>query len=176
MIRHARTVACRCALAALLAATGLMACEDDAASADAGVAEPADAEGCEHFATGPDARVSATADRAAAPEALQSHTAIVVSLVDIEGGLGGFLTLTVPEAAEYRLLIGPDVPVTLLPEGSDVPLEAEASTAPDGCDIAARVLVFDLPAGAHTLSVGPTSEATLRFVLEAQSEHDHDHE
>lgn len=156
--------------------TGLAAtagCDDHDHDHDHG-SEPKDVHACEHVESGPEAAVTASVDRAGAPEGFEAHTLVVATLADIDGGKGGFLTLTLAEAGEYRLLLTAAVPVAILPEGGATAVAPESTGDPDGCDAAAQVQVFDLPAGAHTLSVGPTTEGTLSFVLELQEDHDHD--
>lgn len=135
-----------------------------AAGADAGLDRAAVAVGCDHFQYGEEEAItaSATPDE---HEHVHPHERLIVTLPGAEGAHLGYLHVHAEGAPEGYLLFGTPVPVeaTDPADGHAVAPTAEGD-ATAGCDQAARVLRFALPAEGLYLKVGPTDVATFTLV------------
>jgi hypothetical protein len=162
----------RFAVPALVLATSV-ACASDGGPEDAGHEEenPAE-EACEHMADGPSA--SHTAALAAPfPSVSAEHTRHDVTLVDDAGQYRGTVVYEVGEEADYLVFLDRDIPVAFY-DASGNAITVEHSEPVEECDDVVVVKHLELAVGTIELRFGPTTETTVRLVIEEGGE-DHDH-
>lgn len=132
---------------------------------------------CGHFANGPAAPLTASPDAGTAPLAPELHTRYDVTLVDVGGSNGGFVSFAVSEASEYNVFLGADVTaeLALVASGVITP-EAEGTTDAD-CAAVARWYTWDLAIGTYVLELDAVSASTaaVGFVRNTSDHDDHDH-
>ncbi|MFN3201282.1 MAG: hypothetical protein ACE366_22975 [Bradymonadia bacterium] len=132
-------------------------------------------EACGHAQNGPFSDTTAADTAEGAPDVAIEHTRVDISLVDVEGGKGGFVTFASAEAAEISFFLTNDVPMTVV-DASAAPLSPESSvTEIAACGEIAVMHTFDLDVGTYTFFFGPTDATTLGFLFEEAGGHDHDH-
>ena len=140
--------------------------------AGCGTVNEADVEGCEHLQEGPSSIVTATATASGAPAVENDHRRYDISLVDVTGGKGGFVSFGVDHEAEYILFTGADVPVVVRnAAGAMVSFEASVKSSPECTEVKGRHTV-ELPVGMYTLSFGPTTQSVVSLVIEEVA-HEH---
>ena len=135
------------------------------------------AEACEHLEEGPIKTVTAGADAASATDASDEHTRWDVTLVDVEGGNGGFIELALADAGEHVIVFTSDVDLmitnangdevtTTKAMGSPSGLLPEATSVADCADVKAAFTV-DFSVGTYTLAITPVAAAvtSVSFVL-----------
>jgi FAD/FMN-containing dehydrogenase len=139
------------------------------------VEEGPDVEGCEHLQEGPATAVTASASATSAPAVSNDHKRYDVALGDVAGGRGGSVSFAVSEAGDYVLFLGRDVPVRVsAPGGATVEAEERLTSSPVCTEVKVRA-TYALGVGTHTLTFGPTSEASVSLVLE-EAAHAHGEE
>jgi hypothetical protein len=137
-----------------------------------GTINEADVEGCEHLQEGPSSIVTATSSATDAPDVFSNHRRYDISLVDVTGGKGGFVSFDVAHAAEYILFTGADVPVVVRnAAGEMVAFEATAKASPECTDVKGRHTV-ELAVGTYTFNFGPTLQGVVSLVIEEVA-HEH---
>ena len=140
--------------------------------AGCGTVNEADMEACEHLKEGPSSIVTATATASGAPAVDNDHRRYDISLVDVTGGKGGFVSFGVEEAADYILFTGADVPVVVRNAAGDtVAFEASVKSSTECTDVKGRHTV-PLAVGKYTLSFGPTMQGVVSLVIEEMA-HEH---
>jgi hypothetical protein len=163
---------CRWIAPALVLTMGV-ACASDGGSEDAGHEEedPA-AEACEHMVDGPNENHTATL-AAPFPTVNTEHTRHDVTLVDDAGEYRGTVQYEVSAEADYLVFLDRDVPLAFF-DSSGNALAVEQSEPVDECEDVVIVKHVPLAVGTVELRFGPTTESTVRLVIEAGGEgHDH---
>jgi hypothetical protein len=136
--------------------------------------ESVDVEGCEHLKEGPATAVTATATATGAPAVKADHSRYDVTLVDVTGGKGGTVTFAATEEGDYVLFTGTAVQVSVKDaNGAAVGIEASATSSAECTEIKGRHTI-PMKVGTHTLTFGPTPQATVSIVIEADHG-DHEH-
>lgn len=155
-------------LSAVLLSTALLAgCGDEAE-------ENIDVEGCEHLKEGPSSFVTASATTTNLSVVKDDHRRYDITLVDVTGGKGGSVSFNAAEEADFILFTNEDVQVAIKDaNGQTVEIEESAKSSSECTEIKGRHTI-PMKVGAHTLTFGPTSAATVSIVIEA-GEHDHEH-
>jgi hypothetical protein len=140
--------------------------------AGCGPVNETDMEGCEHLQEGPSSIVTASATASGAPDVDSNHRRYDISLVDVTGGKGGFVSFNVEHTADYVLFTGVDVPVVVRNDaGATVEFEASVKSSTECTDVKGRHTV-PLAVGKYTLSFGPTMQGVVSLVIEEVA-HEH---
>lgn len=159
---------------AVAAALALAGCADDTTAAPDELAE-LEADVCEHFAEGPILAVTAGADAASAVDVTGSHTRFDITLADVTGGKGGFVSIAIDEATEYAIFVGADVDVKVTDATGAVVTPEETFVGSDVCAAIGASYHMDLEVGTYTVEIGPTTETLVQLVY-VEPGHDHEHE
>ena len=150
-----------CVLA--LAATGLGGCGEDRPAEE----EDPNAEACEHIEMGPAVALTAAAvSSASAPKLGDDHRRYDVSLVDVTGGKGGYVSFAATTAGDYIFFT--TAPVTLKMRTSamtDVAAESSDAMISECTEVKGRH-VYDLEVGTYIVGIGPETTDTVSFVIE----------
>ena len=135
--------------------------------------ENPNAEACEHMKQGPPAALTAGADfLITAPKINSDHKRYDVTLVDVPGGKGGYLTFAVAHAGDYIFYSSAPVIMTVkTPAMADVAAESSATGIPECTEVKGRQ-VHDLAVGTYVLVVAPQSLNQVSLVVE-ESGHTH---
>jgi mono/diheme cytochrome c family protein len=154
-------------LLALLPACG--SDKDNGSAADAAVdaaVESAAAGACDHFEFGPPIAYTA-ADAMGTPPTIQPHTRSDVTLVDVTGGKGGRLQMTLDEELPAALIVDTDVPLKVSAADGTVeqPTSTENPVPASECAAAKAAYVFNLPPATYTIELGPTDATSVKLVL-----------
>ncbi len=136
-------------------------------------------EGCDHMEGGPNVAITAAAAASATtiPDGTAGHIRIDVTLVGDGDAKGGVVRYTADEAGDFYLFLSKDVPVTITDPGAGLSVAAEATHGPvDACPtIITKHYGFELEAKPYLITFGPTSEASVSYVIEAaHGDHAHD--
>jgi len=142
--------------------------------AGCGTVNEADMEACEHLQEGPSSIVTATATASGAPAVDNDHRRYDISLVDITGGKGGFVSFDVENAGHYILFTGADVPVVVRNAAGDtVSFEVSVKSSTECTNVKGRHTV-PLAVGKYSLAFGPTMQGVVSLVIEEETaEHGH---
>jgi hypothetical protein len=154
-------------LSLLTLAVAVGACSSDKAAEE----ENPDAEACEHLAEGPGVDVAAAATSSAmAPPVAGDHKRYDVTLGDVAGGKGGFVTFAAAAAGEFIFYTSEPVQLTVKdPAGADVKAEKTATSIPECTGIKGRH-VYDLVVGTHILEVRAAA-GKVSVIVEAGHTH-----
>ncbi|MDY7224848.1 hypothetical protein [Hyalangium rubrum] len=153
--------------AALLSTALLIGCGDEE--------ENIDVEGCEHLKEGPSSTVNASATTTNLSQVKDDHRRYDISLVDVTGGKGGSVSFSATEEADYVLFTGADVQVAIKDaNGQTVAIEDSKTSSSECAEIKGRHTI-PMKVGLHTLTFGPTPQASVSVVIEAAA-HDDGHE
>lgn len=157
-------------LAALLAALPL-ACGEEEAREE----ESPDAEACEHFAGTAVKAVTAAPAREQAPAAASDHHRYAITLTDVEGGKGGFVSFASEAAGDVVFFLDAAVPARLVDStGAQLAFE-ESATSSTECSAIKGRHVAELAVGTVWLELGPTEISSVNLIVEgAAHEHGHD--
>lgn len=121
---------------------------------------------CTHMQEGPYRTATASVELASAPDVSRVHTRFDVTLVAVEGGLGGFVRYTPTTPGYHALFLSDDVPVQLF-DATGAPVCVLAHKAGSACPAAiSHFVVMFLEAGHWYLLFGPTPRATIGFAIE----------
>ncbi len=133
----------------------------------------ADEEACEHLKNGPAASVTATAASSGAPAIKSDHKRYDVTFVDITGGKGGYVTYAAAEKGDYLFFFDRAAPVKFF-DGSnkEVAPERSESSSTSCAEVMARHTV-PLEVGTYSLSFGPTTETSVKIVVEQNAHAEH---
>lgn len=148
----------------------LAACASDGVDEDAGTGEEEDPieEACEHMEEGPSAAHTATL-AAPYPDVSAEHTRHDVTLVDDGGQNGGAVTFEVDEDGEHLVFLDKDIPVAFRDVGGEA-FDVLLSEPVDACDSVAIQKHVTFEVGTVELRFGPTTESTVRIVIEEVGE------
>jgi hypothetical protein len=130
---------------------------------------------CEHYVDGPVVDVTAGADAATAAEASAAHTRLDVTLVDVSGAPGGFLSVAITEAGAHGFFF--DAPVSLVVTnagGSELIPTASGTTDADCAEVASW-FTFDLAVGTYVFALSAEAGTTDVSLVHAYSDDDHGH-
>jgi hypothetical protein len=163
-----------------LVAMVLLACGDDTGGAGGGgsagtgtggaAPEDLEAEVCEHYAEGPFIEHTAADAVESAPDVSTEHTAHRITLIELAGANGGYVTFQAPAAGEYVFFFDQDVPLSVQSSaGSDVLIEesCDPSACSATCDLVKGKHLVDLAVGTYYLELGPTDLASVHLAHEA---------
>lgn len=148
-----------------------VACASDGSTDDAGEEEDPIVEACEHMEDGPNATHLA-AQMAPYADVTAEHTRHDVTLIDDGGQNGGSVIFESGEAVDYLVFLDRDTPLAFF-DASLASLPIEDSVNVTSCDAVAVQKTVEFPVGTVELRFGPTSETTVRLVIEeAHGMHD----
>ncbi len=138
--------------------------------------EEPDEEACEHFEEGPYKSVTASADKATAPDINAVHTAHEVTLVDAGGGqFSGYVSFDADEHADFFFFLDQDVPFKI-EDSSGTAVAPEETCNPamcsEACDTIRGKYLVDLEEGKYAIFLGPTTQQKVH-VLHEEGEHHH---
>jgi hypothetical protein len=132
-----------------------------------GEEENPNVEACEHIEMGPAvALTAATTSSASAPKLGDDHKRYDVSMVDVTGGKGGYVSFAASKAGEYIFFT--TAPVTLKVKTSamaDVAVESSAAMIAECTQVKGR-FVYDLEVGTYIIAIGPETVDKVSFVVE----------
>lgn len=160
-----------------LAAMLLLACSDDTGGGGGGTGsgtggaapEDLDAEACEHYVEGPFVQHTATEAVEDASDISAEHTAHAITLIELAGANGGYVSLQAPSAGDYVFFLDQDVPLSVQSSaGSDVLIEesCDPSACSATCGLVKGKHVVELAVGTYYLELGPTDLASVHLVHE----------
>lgn len=134
--------------------------------------ENPNAEACEHLKEGPAVAVSAAA--AASTDAAKignDHKRYDVTLVDVTGGKGGFVSFAAAKEGEYILFTSAPAKLNVKSAAmADVAAESSAASVTECTDVKGRH-VYDLKVGTYVIGIGPETADKVSFVVEASDAH-----
>jgi hypothetical protein len=136
--------------------------------------EDPSSEACEHATAGPFAPATAGSDTASAPNISAEHTAHQITLIEIDGGKGGFVRYDVAEAGVHRVFLSSDVPVSAQDAAGNA-LELVEPIDETACARIVKSHHVQLGIGSAFFSLGPTSESAVTMIVELddhEGEHD----
>jgi hypothetical protein len=155
-------------LCILALATAPLACKSE----DEHEHENPNEEACEHLEMGPMVALTAAATSGAtAPKINNDHQRYDVTLVDVAGAKGGFVTFAAGTAGDY--IIYTSVPAQLEVKstaGASVMVES-AMTSVTECTLVKGRNVYDLAVGTYVIGIGGVSADMVSFVVEASEAH-----
>ncbi|TNF34312.1 MAG: hypothetical protein EP329_07375 [Deltaproteobacteria bacterium] len=156
-----------------VATLALGACGDDGTTVDprAELEEHV----CEHFDGGDTEAVTAGAEAAAAVDVTGTHTRYDITLVDVGGALGGYVSIAIDEASEYAIFVSADVGVEVTDATGAVVTPEESFVGSDVCAPIGASTHVALGVGTYTIALGPTAESTVQLVY-VEPGHDHEGE
>jgi hypothetical protein len=129
-------------------------------------------EACEHLEMGPPVTLTAAASSSAtAPKIDDDHKRYDVSLVDVAGAKGGFVTFAAGEAGEY--IVYTDAPVQLdvkSSAGAGVAVESSMASVSE-CALVKGRHVYDLAVGTYVIGISGAPTDKVSFVVEASDAH-----
>lgn len=165
--RHGRGASARSRLAAAGLALGFVA--------SCGEAVNIDKVACERLQAEDSTSLVAAVDLTLAPTARSGHRRYDVTLTDIGGAKGGFLTFAPTESADYAFFLDQDVALRLLADGGRE-LQPEMMGRAGRCPEVKGRLIVNVPKGAHALAFGPTNQDKVGLVIEEDPRgHEHGH-
>jgi hypothetical protein len=133
-------------------------------------AENPNTEGCEHITAGPARAVTAVAT-GDGPMIDDDHYRYDVTLVPVTGGNGGRIRFAASEAGHYLFFLDKGVPFSVEDSsGGAVAIEESLTSIAECTEVRARHAV-PLPVGTSHAIFGPTSETTVRVVVEPEAAH-----
>ena len=161
----------RSKLFSLFAACALLlftACSSESNDDDTDVSYDAaeyESHGCAHLEFGPDgaATAAATAD-GTLPDVSANMTRIAVTLVEVEGGNGGFAMFETMADGVHALFSNVAVDLTITDSSGAVVEPLETIAGSDLCDEIGQTIFVDLDPGMYTIEIGPTSETSVEIV------------
>jgi hypothetical protein len=125
-----------------------------------------DEEACEHLADGPATAVTASDTTALAPQVSNDHRRYDVTLIEVTGGNGGFVSFNAAEAADYVVFFDANVPLAVTDSsGGEVEIEDSATSSETCAEIAGRH-VIPFTVGTHYLELGPSPLDAVGIVIE----------
>jgi len=129
-------------------------------------------EACEHLEMGPMVAVTAAgASSATAPKINNDHQRYDVSLVDLAGSKGGFVTFAAAEAGEFILYTSAPVQLEVKSSaGATVMAESSLPSIPE-CTLVKGRSVYDLTVGTYVIGISGASADKVSFVVEESHVH-----
>jgi hypothetical protein len=124
-----------------------------------------DAEGCEHL-TGPTSSSVTATSAPPGPAVSADHRRYDVTLVDIAGGNGGFVTFAAVERGDYVLFFDADIPLAITTtQDVGVTISGASDSSPACAEVRKRYTV-PLEIGGYYLLLGPTTATSVGLVIE----------
>ncbi len=155
----------RILLTSLLAAMYVTGCDDHDHDHDH-EGEGLFVEICEHLADGPIVELTAGGGPATAPAAEGDHRRFDITLSEGSGGMFEGAVQREFGAGDYVIAVSQDLPVTVTQgDGTVVPPHHELGRTTD-CEDVANSWHFEMPAGTHIVTFGPSAVQEVSVVFE----------
>ena len=129
-------------------------------------------EACEHLEMGPMVAITAaTASSATAPRINNDHQRYDVSLVDVAGAKGGFVTFAAAKAGEFIVYTGATVQLAVTHSvGATVMSESWMASIAEWALVKGRN-VYDLAVGTYVIGISGAPADKVSFVVEESDAH-----